>query len=118
MNVKWDKKEQQWMESFNVLHDQQLNAFGDVTSASQYWLAYETFLKIHPQVNPKMRVLDWGCGSGHFSYFLLKSGFTTDSFRLDHKNSHSFRNQIIDFLKSKFKDSFCYRTGIDPVKLP
>ena len=119
MNIKWDKKEQQWMESFNILHYQQLNAFGDVTSASQYWLAYETFLKIHPQGNPKIRVLDWGCGTGHFSYFLLKSGFTTDAFNLNNKKLHDMGEiQIFDLLKSNFKDSFSYRTGTDPVKLP
>ena len=119
MDVKRDKKEHRWMEIFNVLHNQQLNAFGDVTSASQYWLAYETFLKIYPKVNPKIRVLDWGCGTGHFSYFLLKSGFTTDAFNLNNKKLHDMGEiQIFDLLKSKFKDSFCYRTGTNPIKLP
>ena len=114
MNMKWDKKEQRWIESFKALHNQQLKAFSNLISGSQYWLAYETFLKIYPQVNPKIRVLDWGCGSGHFSYFLLKSGFTTDSFNLNH------RDEITNFnyLKKKFKRSFHYKTSPDPVKLP
>ena len=85
--MKWDKKEQRWIESCKALHNQQLKAFSNLISGSQYWLAYETFLKIYPQVNPKIRVLVWGCGSGHFSYFLLKSGFTTDSFNLNHKRT-------------------------------
>ena len=119
MNMKWDKKEQRWIESFKALHNQQVKAFDNLISGSQYWLAYETFLKIYPQVNPKIRVLDWGCGTGHFSYFLLKSGFTTDSFNLNNKKLHDMGEiQIFDLLKSKFKDSFSYRTGTDPVKLP
>ena len=108
MNMKWDKKEQRWMESFKALHNQQcqlkrkssdpLKAFSNLISGSQYWLAYETFLKIYPQVNPKIRVLDWGCGSGHFSYFLLKSGFTTDSFSLDHKKPPFINNELIEYI--------------------
>ena len=117
--MKWAKKEQRWMESFKALHNQQLKTFSNLISGSQYWLAYETFLKIYPQVNPKIRVLDWGCGTGHFSYFLLKSGFTTDAFNLNNKKLHDMGEmQIFDLLKSKFKDSFSYRTGTDPVKLP
>ena len=117
MNMKWDKKEQRWMESFKALHNQQLKEFSNLISGSQYWLAYETFLKIYPQVNPKIRVLDWGCGSGHFSYFLLKSGFTTDSFNLNHKRTAPFI-VIFNYLKKKFKRTFHYKTCPDPVKLP
>ena len=117
MNMKWDKKEQRWMESFKALHNQQLKTFSNLISGSQYWLAYETFLKIYPQVNPKIRVLDWGCGSGHFSYFLLKSGFTTDSFNLNHKRTAPFI-VIFNYLKKKFKRTFHYKTCPDPVKLP
>ena len=115
----WSEKEKQWTNIFHILHDQKLVAFNNIVTASQYWLAYDIFLKICPPPSPNVRLLDWGCGTGHFSYFLLESGFATDSFNLNNKKLHDMGEvQIFDLLKSKFKDSFSYRTGTDPVKLP
>ena len=115
----WSEKEKQWTNTFHILHDQKLVAFNNIVTASQYWLAYDIFLKICPPPSPNVRLLDWGCGAGHFSYFLLEAGFATDSFNLNNKKLHDMGEiQIFDLLKSKFKDSFSYRTGTDPVKLP
>ena len=118
-DVIWDEKEKKWMKNFYTLYGQQLAAFDNIVTASQYWLAYDTFLKICPPPSPDIHILDWGCGTGHFSYFLLEAGFITDSFSLNNKKSHDLGEiQIFNFLKSKFNQSFRYRTGTDSVKLP
>ena len=115
----WSEKEKQWTNTFHILHDQKLVAFNNIVTASQYWLAYDIFLKICPPPSPNVRLLDWGCGTGHFSYFLLEAGFATDSFNLNNKKLHDMGEiQIFDLLKSKFESSFRYRTTTDPVKLP
>ena len=115
----WSEKEKQWTNIFHILHDQKLVAFNNIVTASQYWLAYDIFLKICPPPSPNVRLLDWGCGAGHFSYFLLEAGFATDSFNLNNKKLHDMGEiQIFDLLKSKFESSFRYRTTTDSVKLP
>ena len=115
----WSEKEKQWTNTFHILHDQKLVAFNNIVTASQYWLAYDIFLKICPPPSPNVRLLDWGCGTGHFSYFLLEAGFATDSFNLNNKKLHDMGEvQIFDLLKSKFESSFRYRTTTDSVKLP
>ena len=115
----WSEKEKQWTNIFHILHDQKLVAFNNIVTASQYWLAYDIFLKICPPPSPNVRLLDWGRGTGHFSYFLLEAGFATDSFNLNNKKLHDMGEiQIFDLLKSKFESSFRYRTTTDSVKLP
>ena len=66
-DVIWDEKEKKWMKNFYILYGQQLAAFDNIVTASQYWLAYDTFLKICPPPSPDIHILDWGCGTGHFS---------------------------------------------------
>jgi ubiquinone/menaquinone biosynthesis C-methylase UbiE len=115
----WSEKEKQWTNTFNILQNQKLVAFNNIVTASQYWLAYDIFLKICPPPSPNVRLLDWGCGTGHFSYFLLEAGFATDSLNLNNKKLHDMGEvQIYDLLKSNFESSFRYRTTTDPVKLP
>lgn len=46
---------------------------GSLFSASQYYRAYELVLRFAPL---RLPILDWGCGNGHFSCFLLEAGFT------------------------------------------
>jgi len=45
---------------------------GSLFAASQYAWAYKTVLSLAQSGG---RILDWGCGNGHFSYFLLESGY-------------------------------------------
>ncbi|MEB3264442.1 MAG: methyltransferase domain-containing protein [Synechococcus sp.] len=55
--------------------------FGSLFSASQYHLPYQLVRAVAPRQG---RVLDWGCGNGHFTRFLLEEGYTdihTYSFR-------------------------------------
>jgi len=72
---------------------------------SQYRLAY---LVTHNSVSAPARVLDWGCGNGHFSYFLTSQGLQTVGYSFDPPP---------DFLQqeSLFKH---VKAGTDPVTLP
>ena len=54
--------------------------FRSLISANQYRLLYQYFLKYVPQGS---EVLDWGCGNGHFSYFLVSSGYKTSGFSFE-----------------------------------
>jgi SAM-dependent methyltransferase len=58
-----------------------IEQFGSLASASQYRKLYELTARY---VVPGSSVLDWGCGRGHFSYFLVKSGFLVTAYSLEH----------------------------------
>lgn len=116
--MQWTAKENRWLEVFQALESYQLFAFDNIASASQYWIAYEHFLK--SVTAPGARVLDWGCGSGHFSYFLLHNGFKTESFNVNAGDSyHPDGIKIADLLNTQFKDTFNFKiSSDDPVQLP
>jgi len=57
--------------------DFNLDVFGNRVSSEQYRIAYESTLRELPK---GARVLDWGCGNGHFSYFLASMGFNVTGF--------------------------------------
>ena len=54
-----------------------LDVFGNCVSAGQYRIVYEAALSHLPD---GAKVLDWGCGNGHFSYFLMRMGFRVTGF--------------------------------------
>lgn len=56
-----------------------LEAFRGLAAAAQYRHLYDATLQLVPA---GARVLDWGCGDGHFSHFLLARGYRVDSFTL------------------------------------
>ena len=56
-----------------------LAQFRTLVAAHQYRGLYDLFRK---QVPPHAEVLDWGSGNGHFSYFLLRSGYRVCAFAL------------------------------------
>ncbi|VAX27799.1 hypothetical protein MNBD_NITROSPINAE05-759 [hydrothermal vent metagenome] len=116
--MQWTAEENRWVEVFQTLKSYQLFAFDNIATASQYWIAYEHFLK--SVTVPGARVLDWGCGSGHFSYFLLNNGFKTESFNVNAGDSyHPDGIKIADLLTTRFKDAFNFKISSgDPVKLP
>jgi len=116
--LQWTAKENRWVEVFQTLQKFQLFAFDNIATASQYWMVYENFLKT--VTSPGAQVLDWGCGSGHFSYFLLNSGFKTESFNVNAGDSyHPDGIKISEFLNTRFKDSFNFKVSSgDPVQLP
>ena len=54
-----------------------LDVFGNRVTSGQYMIVYEAALAHLPRGE---KVLDWGCGNGHFSYFLLKAGYRVTGF--------------------------------------
>lgn len=64
---------------------------------------------------PGRRALDWGCGNGHFSYFLLRHGLNVQGFSLDPGS-----NTLQDHLNDRFGDAYGMTEGDpdNPVRLP
>ena len=58
-----------------------IDQFQSLTAANQYRGLYSLTAKYVP---PGARVLDWGCGRGHFSYWLVKQGFHVTAYSLEH----------------------------------
>ncbi len=54
--------------------------YENVLTAGRY---ADLFRIVLGRLTPPARVLDWGCGNGHFSMFLIEHGFTPDVFSLD-----------------------------------
>jgi glycosyltransferase involved in cell wall biosynthesis/SAM-dependent methyltransferase len=86
--------------------------FGNPITGAQYLPVYRLFRRY---LRRGMRVLDWGCGNGHFSYFLLRSGLEVEGFNLDIQG-----NPLGDHLRQRFGQRYAMTTGDsdDPVTLP
>lgn len=110
--------DERWLSVYETLHELGLLRYENLATASQYWFAYENFLKHAPLQDS--HVLDWGSGDGHFSYFLLSQGFNTNSFNVNASDAYNPDGfQIADFLEDRFKDRFHYKVSSgDPVHLP
>ena len=54
--------------------------FDNLISASQYMLLYRLVLQYLPR---GIRVLDWGCGNGHFSSFLIQNKYDVTAYSLE-----------------------------------
>ena len=59
--------------------DDFLLQFGSLLSAHQYLPLYRLFRRYVPE---GARVLDWGAGNGHFSYYLQRSGYRASGYSL------------------------------------
>ena len=71
---------------FDELNKHKIFHFGSYISGSQYLKAYNLVKKY---TKPESTVLDWGTGSGHFSYFLLKQGFNVNAFTIEKESNLS-----------------------------
>ncbi len=113
----WTETENRWVEVNQTLRDLKLLRFENLATASQYWIVYEKFLNY---ANSGVKVLDWGCGDGHFSYFLLNQGFKAESFSVNSGDAyHPEGCKIAEFLTSQFQDAFNFQVSSgDPVHLP
>ncbi len=65
---------------FDTLNAKQIFHFKNYISSSQYLRAYNLVKKYLADASS---ILDWGCGSGHFSYFLLNSGYNVSAFTIE-----------------------------------
>jgi ubiquinone/menaquinone biosynthesis C-methylase UbiE len=79
-----------------------------ITSLHQYHRAYAAVVQ---NIKPGAKVLDWGGGAGHFSYFLAKEGYSTTIFAFDQP----------DFVMPEIKQGqvqFVLADANEPKKLP
>jgi 2-polyprenyl-3-methyl-5-hydroxy-6-metoxy-1,4-benzoquinol methylase len=65
-----------------------LGQFGSFTSAYQYQRLYKLFRQF---VKVGSKVLDWGAGEGHFSYWLDQSGYKATGYGFD---NFSYKNLV------------------------
>ena len=96
----------EYKEIFDELNSKEVFHFGSYISGSQYLKAYElvkAYTKIHSNV------LDWGSGSGHFSYFLLKQEYNVSAFTIEQKIN------LGDFLQVSFPDKYKALVNQDPL---
>ncbi len=77
--------------------------WGSLAYCSQERLVYRKAIQY---LNPGARCLDWGCGNGHFSYFLKINGFAPHALSLDDA-PYIVRQQAIP-----------HSRGMNPVDLP
>ena len=87
-------------EQYHLLHSRSL------ISIQQFRPAYELFRKHVPAGRD---VLDWGAGNGHFSYFLMRSGYKTALLDFD---------GLPEVCRALRPEAYDYRRGSHPVQLP
>jgi SAM-dependent methyltransferase len=87
--------------------EDQLVAVGSLVGAHQYRTLYRLCRRYLPEGS---RVLDWGAGNGHFSYFLQRSGYRAEGYSL-------LEAGFLDWLPDR---SYTFTRGDprDPVTLP
>ena len=59
-----------------------IEQFGSLVAACQYRRLYRLAARWVPS---DAHVLDWGCGRGHFAYFLVRSGLRVTAYSLEHE---------------------------------
>ncbi|HVS33685.1 MAG TPA: class I SAM-dependent methyltransferase [Thermoanaerobaculia bacterium] len=57
-----------------------IDQYRSLTAVNQYRLLYALIARYVP---PGSTVLDWGCGRGHFSFYLLRHGYRVTAFSLE-----------------------------------
>jgi len=92
--------------------DVDMYACGGLLSLSQYRYLYSLVDAFVPQ---EARVLDWGCGHGHFSFYLVSAGYrNVSAFSLDPEPA------LLREAALRFPGRLKHRQGSadDPVRLP
>lgn len=83
---------------FDELKNKGIYHFASYISSSQYSKAYDLVRKYGTE---KLNVLDWGTGSGHFSYFLLSQGYNVTAFTIEQQSF--LADSLINIYKEKYK---------------
>lgn len=88
-----------------------VDQFASLAAANQYRRLYALTERY---VAAGARVLDWGCGRGHFTYFLLKRGFRVTAYSLEHPP------QVFSMLFESERGRLTFVRGTleDPRRLP
>jgi SAM-dependent methyltransferase len=84
-----------------------LTQFKSLAGAHQYRKLYEL---CHAYVPSDTSVLDWGCGNGHFSYFLVHQGYRT--------TGYSFTDFALREKFAPYPYGFALGTPEEPIQLP
>ncbi len=86
--------------------------FGNLVTGSQYLPIYRLASRF---AKPGLKALDWGCGNGHFSYFLLRRNLQVQGFSLEPEG-----NALSGYLSERFSDHYAMAGGDldNPVHLP
>ena len=91
----------------NVEEEKELAHLQSLAGLYQYSFLYELFRKY---VLPGVKVLDWGVGNGHFSFFLVRAGYKAYGFSME-----SFPNGV-DLAEAPYH--FVPGNINEPVQLP
>jgi SAM-dependent methyltransferase len=116
--LKWNENELAWVEVYKALNAWGLAPFENLLTASQYWIVYEKFSQM---VSAGSSVLDWGCGDGHFSYFLLKNKYKVNAYSLRPVEELQWKGcSVLKKFETQFSSSFSFKETDcgDPVVLP
>lgn len=92
---------------------------GNPFVAAQYETPLRIIRKYGPQEQSLSKVLDWGCGTGHFSYLLMELGF--DTYGYSYTPADLTKSIPIKNLLKKRHDrdwKVIHSDCKDPVKLP
>ncbi len=86
--------------------------FNNLITGSQYLPIYRLANRF---IKPGARALDWGCGNGHFSYFLLRQGVDVQGFRFE-----ADATALSGYLSQRFPAAYHMQLGDpqNPVHLP
>ncbi len=98
---------------FNILMSlkgMNLFQFNSLITGSQYINAYKL---VDKYVKPDSKILDWGAGNHHFTFFLLENGHCVVSYSLVNES------EISEMLKKQFGDKVNIIVNPEsPIKLP
>jgi len=86
-----------------------IDQFRSLPAANQYRLLYAITAQYVPSGST---VLDWGCGRGHFSVYLLRRGYKVTSFSLETPP------EIFNSLGPDERSRLTFVRGGDPLALP
>jgi SAM-dependent methyltransferase len=88
-----------------------LEQFQSLPSANQYRRLYE-LTSAHVPSGPGVTVLDWGCGRGHFTYYLLRRGYRVTAYSLEEPP------ELFARLPAEERERLTFVRGGDPAGLP
>jgi SAM-dependent methyltransferase len=77
--------------------------WGSLVTCAQYRQLYRKTADYVPEGS---LCLDWGCGSGHFSYFLVHSGYSTRAFSFDPPPSYIVSEPRFQHSRGNMSDPF------------